>query len=269
MVDAGLAIRIISSRRHHDPNPRSGPVIPSDLPARPAPATGPVRKLPGLLMCVRLSPPSMGQRVPREDDGHGDADRSAPEPGPPGDAADAGRLHGMPDPGFRVGAPAPVPDPRACGLLRLFAAPARPGPRLRGRAPDRPVVRAGRGIGPGGGWTAPHPRFTRAGAPRSESLDQRAPRGAAADCRPARPRRPPGAEADTVCAPAGRALRSGLPASSSVLSRSRWLISSPSRPPRPAWHAGGRSAPGTSLKPILPSCAAAGDAPVIWLPASS
>jgi hypothetical protein len=37
--------------------------------------------------------------------------------------------------GAAWGAPAPVPDLRARGLLRLFAAPARPGPRLRGRHP--------------------------------------------------------------------------------------------------------------------------------------
>src|SRR6185437_10463056 len=149
-------IKVVRRRSRHTISPRdsttiltpwSGPVIPSDLLARPGPATGPARKLPGLLMCGRPSPAQHGvKRVPREGGGHGDADRSAPEPGPPGDAADTRRLRGMPDPGVRVGAPAPVPDLRARGLLRLFAAPARPGPRLRGRAPDRPVVRAGRGL---------------------------------------------------------------------------------------------------------------------------
>src|SRR5580693_6180029 len=87
-----------------------------------------------------------GQHLARKDDRHADANRSAPEPGPPGVAADPGRLPGMPHAGVRVGAPAPVPDLRARGLLRLFAAPSRAGPRLRGRSPDRPVVRAGRGL---------------------------------------------------------------------------------------------------------------------------
>jgi len=86
------------------------------------------------------------KRIPREDGRHADADRSAPEPRPPGDAADPRWLPGMPGPGVRVGAPASVPDLRARGLLRLFATAARARPRLRRRAPDRPVVRARRGL---------------------------------------------------------------------------------------------------------------------------
>ena len=98
-------------------------MTPSELPGRHALATRP-----GLETTwsadVRSAPPAEhgGQCVAREDGGHADADRSAPEPGPPSDAADTSRLRGMPDPGVRVGAPAPVPDLRARGLLRLFAA---------------------------------------------------------------------------------------------------------------------------------------------------
>src|SRR6185437_2201504 len=86
------------------------------------------------------------KRVPREDSRHADADRSAPEPRPPGDAADPRWLSGMLGPGVRMGAPAPVPDLRARGLLRLFATAARARPRLGGREPVCPVVRAGRGL---------------------------------------------------------------------------------------------------------------------------
>src|ERR1700722_18383198 len=56
---AGLAIRFLLGRQH-DPHPGQGPVIPSALPGRHGLAPEPAGKLPGLLMCVRPSPPSMG-----------------------------------------------------------------------------------------------------------------------------------------------------------------------------------------------------------------
>jgi hypothetical protein len=56
---AGLAIRFLLGRQH-DPHPGQGSVIPSDLPGRHGLAPEPAGKLPGLLMCVRPSPPSMG-----------------------------------------------------------------------------------------------------------------------------------------------------------------------------------------------------------------
>src|SRR6185312_12499703 len=103
-------------RRHHDPNPWSGPVIPSDLPARPGHRPGPETTWSA---DVRSALPAQHgvKREPREDGRHADADRSAPEPGPRGDTADPRWLPGMPGPGVRVGAPAPVPDLRARGLL--------------------------------------------------------------------------------------------------------------------------------------------------------
>jgi hypothetical protein len=56
----------LSSGRQHDPNPGQGSVTPSDLPGRHGPAPEPAGKLPGLLMYVRSSPPSMeGMRTTR------------------------------------------------------------------------------------------------------------------------------------------------------------------------------------------------------------
>ena len=53
-------------------------------------------------------------------------------------------LRGMPGAGVQVGSSAALPGLWPCRLLRLFPAPARSRPCLRGRAPHRAVVRAGR-----------------------------------------------------------------------------------------------------------------------------
>src|ERR1700723_1521724 len=102
------------------------------------------RQLPSLRMCRPPSLASMGTCLAREDGEHDGSDRPAPEPGPTGDTADAGGLRGVPGSRVPVGAPAAVPALRARGLLRFLAAAARARARLRGRAPDRGVVRAGR-----------------------------------------------------------------------------------------------------------------------------
>src|ERR1700737_210690 len=99
------------------------------------------------MMCGPPSLASMGICTSQEEVEYGSAhvstERSAPEPDPPGDAADAGGLRGMPDSCVRVGSSAALPDLRPRGVLRLFPAAACPRSRLRHWAPDRPVVRAG------------------------------------------------------------------------------------------------------------------------------
>src|ERR1700742_4548391 len=95
-------------------------------------------------MCRPPSLASMGTCLAREDGEHDGSDRSAPEPGPGGDTANAAGLRGVPGPGNPVGAPAAVPYLRARGMLRFLADAARARARLRGRAPDRRLVRAGR-----------------------------------------------------------------------------------------------------------------------------
>src|SRR6202034_2735888 len=109
---------------------------------RPAQLPGP-RQLPSLRMCRPPSLASMGTCLAREDGEHDGSDRSAPEPGPTGDTADARGLRGVPGSRVPVGAPAAVPYLRARGLLRFLAAAARARARLRGLAPDRRVVQAG------------------------------------------------------------------------------------------------------------------------------
>src|ERR1700759_2948435 len=90
-------------------------------------------------------PSEHGEHCLAQEDGkHDRSDRSAPEPSPTGDTADAGGLRGVPGARVPVGAPAALPDLRARGLLRFLAASARARARLRGRAPDRRVFRAGR-----------------------------------------------------------------------------------------------------------------------------
>src|SRR4051794_36213995 len=70
----------------------------------------------------------------------------APRPHPAGGAADAAGLRGVPSDRLAVGPSAPLPDLRARRLLRLLAEPPRASPRPHGRAPDRPVLRARRGL---------------------------------------------------------------------------------------------------------------------------
>src|SRR5262249_26096329 len=81
------------------------------------------RELPGLPMCGRLSPPSMGTLGHAQyasGGGHDYDARSAPEPGPPGVGADAGRLRGVPHPRGHVGATALVSDLGACGSSSYY-----------------------------------------------------------------------------------------------------------------------------------------------------
>src|ERR1700722_4090704 len=95
-------------------------------------------------MCRPPSRASMGSCLAGEDGEHDGSDRPAPEPGPTSKTADAGGLRGVPGSRVPVGAPAAVPDLRARGLLRFLATSARARALVRGWAPGRGVVRAGR-----------------------------------------------------------------------------------------------------------------------------